>query len=136
MPLIYLIAGEQSGDVLGARLMHAIRAQRPDILFAGIGGSAMAAQGLVSLFPIRALSLMGLLEVLPKILELRALLKRTVADIRTRGAGRPRHDRFSRIYTARAAGTERHLDQAGALRGAAGLGLAGEPGEALPRPVG
>jgi lipid-A-disaccharide synthase len=84
MPLIYLIAGEQSGDVLGARLMHAISARRPDIAFAGVGGSAMGARGLVSLFPIRALALMGLLEVLPKIFELRALLKRTVADIQAR----------------------------------------------------
>ena len=84
MPLIYLIAGEQSGDVLGARLMHAIKARRPDIVFAGIGGSAMEAQGLTSLFPIRALSLMGLFEILPKIFELRALLRRTVADIRAR----------------------------------------------------
>jgi lipid-A-disaccharide synthase len=84
MTLIYLIAGEQSGDVLGARLMRAIRARCPDVVFAGIGGSAMEAQGMTSLFPIRALSLMGLLEVLPKILELRTLLKRTVADIETR----------------------------------------------------
>jgi lipid-A-disaccharide synthase len=84
MPLIYLIAGEQSGDVLGARLMHAIRARRPDATFAGIGGSAMAAQGLNSLFPIRALALMGLLEVLPKIFELRTLLRQTVTDITTR----------------------------------------------------
>jgi lipid-A-disaccharide synthase len=84
MPLIYLIAGEQSGDVLGARLMQALKARRPDIAFAGVGGSAMAAQGLNSLFPIRALSLMGLAEVLPKIFELRSLLKRTVADIEAR----------------------------------------------------
>lgn len=84
MPLIYLIAGEQSGDVLGARLMHAIRARRPDIDFAGVGGTAMAAQGLASLFPIRALAVMGLLEVLPRIIELKRLLQRTVADIRTR----------------------------------------------------
>jgi lipid-A-disaccharide synthase len=82
MPLIYLIAGEQSGDVLGARLIHAIRTRRPDVTFAGIGGSAMAAQGLRSLFPIRALALMGLLEVLPKLFELKALLTRTVADIK------------------------------------------------------
>ncbi|MEA2739770.1 MAG: lipid-A-disaccharide synthase [Acetobacteraceae bacterium] len=84
MPLIYLIAGEQSGDVLGARLIHALKARRPDLEFAGIGGSAMAAQGLTSLFPIRSLALMGLLEVLPKIFELRTLLKRTVADIESR----------------------------------------------------
>jgi lipid-A-disaccharide synthase len=84
MPLIYLIAGEQSGDVLGARLMRAVKARRPDVTFAGIGGSAMAAQGLTSLFPIRSLALMGLLEVLPKIFELRALLKQAVADIEAR----------------------------------------------------
>jgi lipid-A-disaccharide synthase len=84
MPLIYLIAGEQSGDVLGARLMRAITVQRPDIAFAGIGGGAMEAQGLNSLFPIRALALMGLLEVLPKIFELRALIKQAVADIEAR----------------------------------------------------
>jgi lipid-A-disaccharide synthase len=84
MPLIYLIAGEQSGDALGARLMQAIAARRPDIGFAGIGGSAMQAQGLDSLFPIDPLALMGLLEVLPKIFELRALIRRTVADIRVR----------------------------------------------------
>ena len=84
MPLIYLIAGEQSGDVLGARLMHAIKARRPDVTFAGIGGRDMAAQGLTSLFPIKALALMGLLEVLPKVFELRTLLKQTVGDIQAR----------------------------------------------------
>jgi lipid-A-disaccharide synthase len=84
MPLIYLVAGEQSGDVLGARLMQAISVLRPDITFAGIGGSAMAAQGLVSLFPIRTLAVMGLLEVLPRIFTLSALLKQAVADIRRR----------------------------------------------------
>ena len=84
MPLIYLIAGEQSGDAIGARLIQAIRTQRPDATFAGVGGSAMAAQGLTSLFPIRSLALMGLFEVLPKIFELKALLKQTVADIQTR----------------------------------------------------
>lgn len=84
MPLIYLIAGEQSGDVLGARMIRAIKAQRPDATFAGIGGHDMAAQGLTSLFPIRSLALMGLLEVLPKVFELRSLLKQTVADIQAR----------------------------------------------------
>jgi lipid-A-disaccharide synthase len=84
MPLIYLFAGEQSGDVLGAALMHAIHARRPDATFVGVGGSAMAGQGLTSLFPIRSLALMGLLEVVPKIFMLKALLKRTVADIEAR----------------------------------------------------
>ena len=84
VPLIYLIAGEQSGDVLGARLMQALTAMRPAISFAGIGGGGMAAQGLSSLFPIRSLALMGLLEVVPKLFELRGLLQRTVADIEAR----------------------------------------------------
>ena len=53
MPLIYLVAGEASGDVLGARLMAALRARRPDLAFAGIGGEQMASQGLASLFPMQ-----------------------------------------------------------------------------------
>ncbi|HEY4043258.1 MAG TPA: lipid-A-disaccharide synthase [Rhodopila sp.] len=84
MPLIYLIAGEQSGDALGARLMRALRARRPDVTFAGVGGSAMAEEGLASLFSIRALAVMGLLEVLPSIFALKVLLKRTVSDVEAR----------------------------------------------------
>jgi len=84
MPLIYLIAGEESGDVLGSRLMRAITARRSDIKFTGIGGTAMAEQDLVSLFPIRTLSVMGLIEIVPKLFELRARLNQTVADIKAR----------------------------------------------------
>jgi lipid-A-disaccharide synthase len=64
--------------------MRAIKARRPDISFAGIGGTAMAEQGLASLFPIRTLALMGLIEVVPKLFELRKRLKQTVADINSR----------------------------------------------------
>ncbi len=84
MTLIYLIAGEQSGDILGARLMRAISAVKPDTNFAGIGGTAMAAQGLTSLFPMRDLALMGLLEVLPRLRQLRGRIRQTIADIETR----------------------------------------------------
>lgn len=84
MPLIYLIAGEQSGDVLGARLMAALRRARPDVAFAGIGGTGMADQGLVSLFPMRELALMGLLEVLPRIRQLKARIAQTIADVEAR----------------------------------------------------
>ena len=58
--LIYLIAGEPSGDLLGARLMRAIRRRRPDARFAGIGGTAMAAEGCASLFPMSDLSRDGI----------------------------------------------------------------------------
>jgi lipid-A-disaccharide synthase len=84
MPLIYLIAGEQSGDVLGARMMRAIARRRPDITFAGLGGEAMGALGLASLFPMHDLALMGLLEVLPRLRQLNARLRQTVADITAR----------------------------------------------------
>ncbi len=84
MPLIYVIAGEQSGDVLGGRLMAAIARACPSAEFAGIGGAGMTAQGLVSLFPMRELALMGLLEVLPRIRRLQARIAQTVADIEAR----------------------------------------------------
>src|ERR1700712_4656795 len=82
--LIYLIAGEQSGDVLGARLMAALRKRRPDLQFAGVGGERMQAQGLDSLLPLHELALMGLLEVLPNLRRLKRRLGQTVADITAR----------------------------------------------------
>jgi lipid-A-disaccharide synthase len=84
MPSIYLVAGEASGDALGGRLMCAIRAQRPDVIFAGVGGERMAEQGLHSLFPMQELALMGLVEVLPRLRRLRARLAQTEADIAAR----------------------------------------------------
>jgi lipid-A-disaccharide synthase len=83
-PLIYLIAGEASGDVLGARLMAALLAHRPNLRFSGIGGEQMTRHGLTTLFPMRDLALMGLLEVLPKLIALRRRLRETVADITAR----------------------------------------------------
>ena len=79
--LIYVIAGEASGDALGARLIAALRARRPDLAFAGIGGERMAEQGVPSLFPMRELALMGLLEVLPNIRNLSRRMAETTADI-------------------------------------------------------
>jgi lipid-A-disaccharide synthase len=81
MTLVYLVAGEQSGDVLGARLMAALRAARPDIRFAGVAGPRMQAQGMQSLFPMQDLAVMGLAEVLPRLPKLRRRLRETVADI-------------------------------------------------------
>ena len=84
MPLIYIIAGEQSGDVLGARLMQAIERLEPVSTFAGIGGTAMAARGFQSLFPMRDLALMGILEIIPRIRQLKARIRQTIADIQSR----------------------------------------------------
>lgn len=82
-PLIYLIAGEPSGDLLGARLMAALGddAGHP-VRFSGIGGERMTAMGLRSLFPMAELSIMGLVEVLPRTPQLLKRIRETVADIR------------------------------------------------------
>jgi lipid-A-disaccharide synthase len=79
--LIYLVAGEPSGDALGGRLMAALKAARPDLAFAGIGGPLMIEQGLISVFPMRELGVVGLLEVLPRLRRLRGLLHRAAADV-------------------------------------------------------
>jgi lipid-A-disaccharide synthase len=79
---IWLLAGEASGDVLGARLLHALRVLRPDLEFCGVGGPRMLAAGLPrTLFPMADLAVMGLAEVLPRLLPLRRRLDQAVADI-------------------------------------------------------
>ncbi len=84
-PLIYLIAGEPSGDLLAARLMAGLKQLTGGrIAFAGIGGEAMREEGLVSLFPQADLAVMGLAEVLPRIPRILHRLGQTMADIRAR----------------------------------------------------
>ncbi|MBT5375050.1 MAG: lipid-A-disaccharide synthase [Rhodospirillaceae bacterium] len=79
----FLVAGEPSGDALGGRLMAALDALSVEkIHYTGIGGKAMAAQDLESLFPIDELSIMGLFEVLPSLPRLIRRLNLTAATIR------------------------------------------------------
>ncbi|WP_237214900.1 lipid-A-disaccharide synthase [Falsiroseomonas oryziterrae] len=84
MTLVYIVAGEASGDALGARLVAALRTHDPSLTFAGIGGPRLAEQGMDSLFPMRELALMGLIEVLPNIRNLARRMTQTVEDITTR----------------------------------------------------
>ncbi len=84
MTLVYIVAGEASGDALGARLVAALRARRPDLAFAGIGGARLAEQGMDSLFPMHELALMGLIEVLPNIRNLARRLDQAAKDIAAR----------------------------------------------------
>lgn len=78
---IYLIAGEASGDFLGAQIMKSLKKERADIRFSGIGGPLMEAEGLKSLFPYEELSLMGILEVVPNILHILKRIKQTIENI-------------------------------------------------------
>jgi lipid-A-disaccharide synthase len=79
---IYIIAGEMSGDVLGARLVQAFgQITSYPFVFAGIGGQAMQAAGVPSLFPIKDLSVMGFAEVLPRLPTLLKRIKQCADDI-------------------------------------------------------
>ena len=73
---LFLIAGEPSGDRLGAALMAGLRSLVPGVEFHGVGGPLMAAQGLARRFPMEELSVMGIAEVLPKYFA----LKRRIAE--------------------------------------------------------
>lgn len=80
---IYLIAGEPSGDLLGSRLMRALRKKtNNEVEFFGIGGDTMEQEGLKSLFDISELAVMGLVEVIPSIPKVLKRIKQTVADIK------------------------------------------------------
>ncbi len=71
----FLIAGEPSGDVLGAALMSGLKQLHPEVTFSGVGGPLMQAEGLDSLFPMDELSVMGLAEVLPKYRHLKRRIR-------------------------------------------------------------
>ncbi len=77
---VYLIAGEASGDRLGAPLIRALKAER-EVELHGVGGELMEAEGLRSLFPSDELAVMGLMEVLPRLPAILRRIRETVADI-------------------------------------------------------
>ena len=82
---IYLIAGEPSGDALGARLMESFqKISSRNFQFYGIGGQKMASQGLASIFPMSDIALMGIFEILPQAPKLIRRLNETVKDVEAR----------------------------------------------------
>ncbi|MEO0748542.1 MAG: lipid-A-disaccharide synthase [Pseudomonadota bacterium] len=77
---LFLIAGEASGDRLGAALMAGLKSLT-DVTFSGIGGPLMQSEGMSSLFPMDELSVVGIAEILPKYMHLRRRLDQTVATV-------------------------------------------------------
>ncbi|MCC5879288.1 MAG: lipid-A-disaccharide synthase [Idiomarina sp.] len=68
--VVALVAGEASGDILGASLMRALKAQAAQVQFIGVGGPLMQAEGLDSLFPLDRLSVMGIVDVVKQLPDL------------------------------------------------------------------
>ncbi len=80
---IYLVAGEESGDQLGAGLMRALRAANPgrDIAFLGLGGERMRREGLDPIFPMEEISVMGILPVIAALPGIVRRAYRVIADV-------------------------------------------------------
>lgn len=76
---IGVVAGEASGDQLGAHLIKALRAQLPQARFSGIGGARMQAEGMESLYPLEKLAVRGYVEVLRHYLEIVGIRRRLTA---------------------------------------------------------
>jgi len=83
--VVGIVAGEASGDLLGAHLIAALHERVPNLRFVGIGGARMAAQGLETWFPMEKLAVRGYVEVLrhfPEILAIRRTLARRLVEKR------------------------------------------------------
>lgn len=81
MTSIFLLAGEASGDKIGAALIEGLRRERPDIHFFGVGGDAMSGPGLASIFPMDDLAVMGYRDVILRLPLLLLRARQTVNAI-------------------------------------------------------
>jgi lipid-A-disaccharide synthase len=80
-PIISLVAGETSGDMLAARLLSGLRPQMPDAHMHGIGGPKMAEFGFISDYPMEKLSVRGLFEVLMHYREISGIRKQLLHSL-------------------------------------------------------
>ena len=128
---IFLIATEESGDRLGASLMKVLRQRLGGaVRFEGVGGQAMAREGLVSLFPIEQLSIMGFAAVVKQLPMLLRRINETAAAV-TQASPDVLVIIDSPDFThrvARRVRAQRSRDPDRQLRLALGLGLAARPG--------
>lgn len=80
-PRIFLVAGEPSGDALGAGLLKALRAEAPGVVARGIGGPGMVEAGMDLVFPYDDLAIMGVFEILPKLAQLNRRWREAAAAV-------------------------------------------------------
>ena len=78
---VFIVAGEPSGDRLGAALMAGLRKKAGAVEFRGIGGDKMLAEGLESLFPMDEISIMGITEILSQYSQLKARIRQTAEAV-------------------------------------------------------
>ncbi|GAA6187249.1 lipid-A-disaccharide synthase [Litorivita sp. NS0012-18] len=78
---VFIIAGEASGDKLGAALMEGLQSLQNGVQFQGVGGPLMQSKGLQSRFPMDELSVMGIAEILPKYRHLMRRINETAEAV-------------------------------------------------------
>ena len=83
--IIGIVAGEVSGDSLGADFMQQMNKLRDDIVWVGVGGTKMQAQGLKSIFPLERLAVMGLVEVMSQLPDLFKARRELLSEFKTAG---------------------------------------------------
>ncbi|HPG03319.1 MAG TPA: lipid-A-disaccharide synthase, partial [Rhodoblastus sp.] len=78
---LFLVAGEKSGDLLGAKLMQALRLLAPGVRIEGVGGEAMIREGLRSFFPLEDIAVMGFTSVIAHLPRLLRRIDETAREI-------------------------------------------------------
>lgn len=81
-PVIGIVAGEASGDILGQSIMRSLKARCPNVRFIGVGGSHMQKEGMESIGQIETLSVMGLIEPLKKLPQILRLRKNIISHFK------------------------------------------------------
>ena len=98
---VFIVAGEHSGDQLGFKLMRALKAATGDrVRFSGLGGEAMAEQGLVPLFPLADIAVMGFVPVIKRLPTVLARIRTTAEAAKASASAKATANTANNICTA------------------------------------
>lgn len=81
-PDLFLVCTEASGDLLGARLLAALKTEHPDLIVAGVGGDKLIAEGMQPTFKVTDFNVMGLVEVLSQLRRLKGMFNQLVEQVK------------------------------------------------------